>query len=113
QPQPGGALALRRVAGAGTDLRTGRGDVSHRGGTDTILRPVRPRHRCDPRMSVVGDGAHATVVCPGLEAATVPSALKVVALGGGTGVPLLLRGLKDRSEERRVGKGGGVGGWGD
>ena len=46
-------------------------------------------------MSVVGDGAHATVVCPGLEAATVPSALKVVALGGGTGVPLLLRGLKD------------------
>jgi uncharacterized cofD-like protein len=47
-------------------------------------------------MSVVGDGAHAAVCCPGRrEPATVPSALRIVALGGGTGVPLLLRGLKD------------------
>ena len=47
-------------------------------------------------MSVVGDPARATVFHPGRrEPAAVPLLLKVVALGGGTGVPLLLTGLKD------------------
>jgi len=44
-------------------------------------------------MSVVRDGARVALARPHRRA--VPTALKVVALGGGTGVPVLLRGLRD------------------